>query len=126
MTIDDIIKFQENYSNIENTAANIISYIKSKYPGVLKFGRFATYDSIDVWADGIVVNYYDYRYYIKELDSIDVPFEAFADGGMIPWCDGYVVPILKSMEEVEEKAKTAEEDRERNEYERLRDKFENK
>lgn len=126
MTIDDIKKFQENYSSIENTAANIISYIKNKYPGVLRFGRFASYDSIEVWVDGIVVNYYDYGYDIKEVDSINVPFEAFTDGGMIPWCDGYAGPILKSMEEKKEKAKTAEEERERKEYERLRNKFENK
>lgn len=126
MTIDDIKKFQENYSSIENTAANIISYIKRKYPGVLRFGRFASYDSIEVWADGIIVNYYDYGYDIKESDSIIVPFEAFTDGGMIPWCDGYADPILKSMEEKKEKAKTVEEERERKEYERLRNKFENK
>ena len=126
MTIDDIKKFQKNYSSIEDTAANIISYIKNKYPGVLRFGRFASYDSIEVWADGIIVNYYDYGYDIKEVDSINVPFEAFTDGGMIPWCDGYAGPILKSMEEKKEKAKTAEEERERNEYERLRNKFENK
>lgn len=126
MTIDDIKKFQKNYSSIEDTAANIISYIKSKYPGVLRFGRFASYDSIEVWADGIIVNYYDYGYDIKEVDSINVPFEAFTDGGMIPWCDGYAGPILKSMEEKKEKAKTAEEERERKEYERLKNKFENK
>lgn len=126
MTIDDIKKFQKNYSSIEDTAANIISYIKSKYPGVLRFGRFASYDSIEVWADGITVNYYDYGYDIKEVDSINVPFEAFTDGGMIPWCDGYAGPILKSMEEKKEKAKTAEEERERKEYERLKNKFENK
>ena len=45
---------------------------------------------------------------------------------MIPWCDGYADPILKSIEEKKEKAKTAEEERERKEYERLRNKFENK
>ena len=126
MTIDDIKKFQKNYSSIEDTAANIISYIKNKYPGVLRFGRFASYDSIEVWADGIIVNYYDYGYDIKEVDSINVPFEAFTDGGMIPWCDGYAGPILKGMEEKKEKAKTAEEERERKEYERLKNKFENK
>lgn len=126
MTIDDIKKFQKNYSSIEDTAANIISYIKNKYPGVLRFGRFASYDSIEVWADGIIVSYYDYGYDIKEVDSINVPFEAFTDGGMIPWCDGYAGPILKSMEEKKEKAKTAEEERERKEYERLKNKFENK
>lgn len=126
MTIDDIKKFQKNYSSVEDTAANIISYIKNKYPGVLRFGRFASYDSIEVWADGITVNYYDYGYDIKEVDSINVPFEAFTDGGMIPWCDGYAGPILKSIEEKKEKAKTAEEERERKEYERLRNKFENK
>ena len=126
MTIDDIKNFQKNYSSIEDTAANIISYIKNKYPGVLRFGRFASYDSIEVWADGIIVSYYDYGYDIKELDSINVPFEAFTDGGMIPWCDGYAGPILKSIEEKKEKAKTAEEERERKEYERLRNKFENK
>lgn len=126
MTIDDIKNFQKNYSSIEDTAANIISYIKNKYPGVLRFGRFASYDSIEVWADGIIVSYYDYGYDIKELDSINVPFEAFTDGGMIPWCDGYAGPILKSIEEKKEKAKTAEEERERKEYERLKNKFENK
>lgn len=95
--------------------------------GVLHYGHYGAFERIE-WdysdENSISVRYYDYGYDLYESATLSIPADILFDDKKIDsWIKSEVDKALKKKERQRKAAEKYQEERERQEYERLKEKF---
>lgn len=125
-----LIKFVEKYDKEASRVFNKLQKADQEAKtGILHYGSYGTFERIE-WdysdEDSIVVRYYDYGYDLYDSATLKIPADILFDDKKI---DKWIkLKVDDALEKEEEKRKVAEkhkEEKERQEYERLKEKFGN-
>ena len=117
-------KYDEEASRVFNKLERADHEAKT---GILHYGSYSTFERIE-WdysdEDSIVVRYYDYGYDLYESATLKIPADILFDDKKIDkWIKSIIDANLKAKEEVELAKQKAKEEKERQVYERLKEKF---
>lgn len=117
-------KYDEEASRVFNKLQRADQEAKT---GILHYGNYGTFERIE-WdysdEDSIVVRYYDYGYDLYESATLKIPADILFDDKKIDkWIKSIIDANLKAKEEAELAKQKAKEEKERQEYERLKEKF---
>ena len=117
-------KYDEEASRVFNKLQKADQEAKT---GILHYGSYGTFERIE-WdysdEDSIVVRYYDYGYDLYESATLKIPADILFDDKKIDkWIKSIIDANLKAKEEAELAKQKAKEEKERQEYERLKEKF---
>ena len=101
--------------------------LKSK-TNIIRYGSSASFERVE-WEESdennIVIRYYDYYYDLYDSSILVIPARIlFNDEEIDKWIQGLITDALKKIEELKQKAKLRNEEKEKLEYERLKAKFE--
>ena len=117
-------KYDEEASRVFNKLQRADQEAKT---GILHYGRYGTFERIE-WdysdENSISVRYYDYGYDLYESATVSIPADILFDDKKIDtWVKSIIDANLKAKEDAELAKKKAKEEKERQEYERLKEKF---
>lgn len=118
-------KYDEEASRVFNKLQRADQEVKT---GILHYGRYSTFERIE-WdysdENSISVRYYDYGYDLYESATVSIPADILFDDKKIDkWIKSIIDANLKAKEEAELAKQKAKEEKERQVYERLKEKFE--
>lgn len=125
-----LIKLVEKY---EEEASRVFDKLQKAdqeaKTSILDYGRYGTFERIE-WdysdENTIVVRYYDYGYDLYDSATLKIPADILFDDKKIDkWIKSIIDAKLKEKEEKELAKQKAIEDKERQVYERLKEKFGN-
>ena len=123
-----LIKLVEKY---EEEASRVFDKLQKAdqeaKTSILDYGRYGTFERIE-WdysdEDSIVVRYYDHGYDLYDSATLKIPADILFDDKKIDkWIKSIIDAKLKEKEEKELAKQKAIEDKERQVYERLKEKF---
>lgn len=123
-----LIKVVEKY---DEEASRVFSKLKKAdmevKAGVLHYGNYSAFEGIE-WdysdEDSIVIRYYDHGYDLYESTTLGIPADILFDDKKIDkWIKSEIKAELKEKEEEELAEQKAKDEKERKEYERLKEKF---
>lgn len=127
MNIQDIKTYMRIEEELYDLCINIFRYVKDRYIKYLMFGRYSSYSKHHVSDTGICIEYSDYGYDYYDCAWLpDIPLELLeSESSWQKFLDDYYKK--KAEEEKQRKAKEeqAKEDKERELYKKLKEKFEN-
>lgn len=94
---------------------------------IIEYGKYATMERIE-WdysdENNISIRYYDHGYDLYCSCSINIPADIFFDEYKIDaWIKSQISTELKRLEKAKEACKKIQEEKERKEYERLKEKY---
>ena len=117
-------KYDEEASRVFNKLQKADQEAKT---GVLHYGRYGAFERIE-WdysdENSISVRYYDYGYDLYESATVSIPADILFDDKKIDkWVKSIIDANLKAKEDAELAKQKAKEEKERQEYERLKEKF---
>ena len=126
MTKEEILNAKKLHEQLEEKATSLIYYLRGKCEDCLKYGKYSSLDRLIIYDKFIEIIYIDHGADYYKDATINAPIEAFegGDNSYEEWADGYIAEYLKKEEEREAKKRAADEKRDREEYERLKKKFE--
>lgn len=117
-------KYDEEASRVFNKLQRADQEAKT---GILHYGSYGAFERIE-WdysdEESIVVRYYDYGYDLYESATLKIPADILFDDKKIDkWIKSIIDANLKAKKEAELAKQKAKEEKERQEYERLKEKF---
>ena len=117
-------KYDEEASRVFNKLQRADQEAKT---GILHYGSYGTFERIE-WdysdENSISVRYYDYGYDLYESATVSIPADILFDDKKIDkWVKSIIDANLKAKEDAELAKQKAKEEKERQEYERLKEKF---
>ena len=124
MTREEFEIFKSLKEKFENKVVELFDYIEEKYLDVLEFGKFSCYHHYDMYDDIICIEYYDYGYDLYDSRVIDIPINDFLSNSF-EWADNWANDIRETKRKKKEKEKEYIEKQEREELQRLKEKYEN-
>ena len=117
-------KYDEEASRVFNKLQRADQEAKT---GILHYGHYGAFERIE-WdysdENSIVVRYYDHGYDLYESATLNIPADILFDDKKIDkWIKSIIDANLKAKEEAELAKQKAKEEKERQVYERLKEKF---
>lgn len=100
---------------------DIFSYIKKNYPSVLYFGEYSKFSNVKCYPNDVTFEYYDS--YDFESSLIEIPINDFLTDPY-KWADEWAKAIIAAKEHTRQRLNEIALQKERDEYERLKKKFE--
>lgn len=101
----------------------IFSYIKKNYVGALNFGRYSQFSNAKCYSNDVTIEYYDSGDSYHEFSLIEIPTDDFLTNPY-KWVDDWAKEIIAEKEYTRKRLNEIAEQKERDEYERLKKKFE--
>ncbi|MBO6273886.1 hypothetical protein J6O48_14105 [bacterium] len=124
MTREEFKTYQMLTKKFYECCNDIFSYIKKNYISVLSFGIKSEFCGGDYDNDNIVIIYcYQGHYYDEEQEQIYIPINNFFDEPY-KWVDEWANKLIVEKEATRQRLDEIALQKERNEYERLKKKFE--
>lgn len=124
MTQEEFKTYQTLINKFSEHCNDIFSYIKKNYIGVLKFDTKSEFCGGDYDNDDISIIYcYQGHYYDEEREQIYIPINNFFDDPY-KWVDEWAKEIIAEKEFTRRRLNEIALQKERDEYERLKKKFE--
>jgi hypothetical protein len=123
-----LIKLVEKY---DEEASRVFSKLQKAdleaITGILHYGRYGAFERIE-WdysdENSISVRYYDYGYDLYESASLSIPADILFDDIKIDkWITSEIDKALEKKERQRKATEKYQEEKERQEYERLKEKF---
>lgn len=117
-------KYDEEASRVFNKLQRADQEAKT---GILYYGHYGAFERIE-WdysdENSIVVSYYDYGYDLYESTSLSIPADILFDDKKIDkWITSEIDKALEKKERQRKATEKYQEEKERQEYERLKEKF---
>lgn len=123
MTRDEFEMFKSLKEKLEHEVIGLFDYIKKNYPDVLAFGRYSIYHHYDMNSKIIWIEYFDYGYDSFDSRDIDIPVNDFLSNPF-EWADDWANHIRVEKQKEKDNAIKRKEKKEREELQRLKDKYE--
>ena len=123
MTKEELEMFKSLKEKLEHEVTELFDYIKKKYLDVLAFGRYSSYHHYDMNDDIIWIEYFDDGYYCYDSRDIDIPINDFLSNPF-EWADCWANNIRAEKQKEKDNAIKEQEKKEREELQRLKDKYE--
>lgn len=124
MTQEEFKTYQMLTNKFYEDCENLFLYIKKNYVSVLSADTKSEFCGGDYDNDDIIIIYcYQGHYYDEERDQIYIPINNFFDDPY-KWIDEWAKAIIAEKEATRQRLNEIAEQKERDEYERLKKKFE--
>lgn len=123
MTQEEFKMFRNLKDKFEHEICDLFYYIKGKYSDVLAFGRFSSYHHYGMNDEIIWIEYFDYGYDLYDSRHIDIPISDFLSNPS-KWADNWANNIRIKEQEKKDNAIKELEKKEKEELQRLIDKYE--
>lgn len=124
MTREEFQTYQMLTNKFSEDCENLFSYIKKNYVSALSFDTKSEFCGGDYDNDNIEIIYcYQGHYYDEEQKSIYIPINSFFDDPY-KWVDKWAKEIIAEKEYTRKRLDEIAAQKERDEYERLKKKFE--
>lgn len=124
MTREEFQTYQTLTKKLYECCNDIFSYIKKNYVSVLSFDTKSEFCAGDYDNDDIVIIYcYQGHYYDEEQKQIYIPINSFFNDPY-KWVDEWAKEIIAKKEYTRKRFNEIAAQKERDEYERLKKKFE--
>lgn len=124
MTREEFKTYQTLTEKFSEYCDSIFSYIKKNYIDVLKFGKYSAFSHTNLEDNNIIeLEYYDCGYDCYDYDTIKIPIDDFFNDPY-KWIDKWTKEIIAKKEATRQRLNEIAEQKERDEYERLKKKFE--
>lgn len=122
--IELVEKYDEEASRVFNKLQKADQEAKT---GILHYGRYGAFERIE-WdysdENSISVRYYDYGYDLYESATVSIPADILFDDKKIDkWIMSEIDKALEKKERQRKATEKYQEEKERQEYERLKEKF---
>ena len=128
MNVQDIKNFIKVKEELSNLSFDIFYYVKEKYVDQLEFGRYSSYSKYYfINEKELCIEYYEYGYDCYNENWLPkIPIEFLEEEtSWKKFLDDYYEKKKKEKEEKKAKEEQDKEDRERELYKKLKQKFEN-
>lgn len=117
-------KYDEEATRIFNKLKEVDLEIKA---GIIEYGYDSDFERIEwdeSYDDSIVVRYYDCGYDLYDSSTLLIPADILFDGTKIDkWIKSKIDEALEKKEQMRKATEKRQEEKERQEYERLKEKF---
>ena len=123
MTREEFQTYRTLSEKFSDYCNDIFSYIKKNYIGVLKFDKDSAFSHANLEDNHIELEYYDWGYDCYDYDKIKIPVDDFF-GDPYKWVDEWAKKIIAQKEYTRKRLDEIAAQKERDEYERLKKKFE--
>lgn len=121
MTREEFQTYQTLSEKFYKYCNDIFSYIKKNYVSVLSFGKYSEFSNAKCYPDDVTFEYYDSQDFENSL--IEIPINDFLTNPY-KWVDEWAKEIMAEKEYTRQYFNKIAEQKERDEYERLKKKFE--
>lgn len=121
MTREEFQTYQTLGEKFSEYCNDIFSYIKKNYVSVLSFGKYSEFSNAKCYTDDVTFEYYDSQDFENSL--IEIPINDFLTNPY-KWADEWAKEIIAENEAARQRWNEMTLQKERNEYERLKKKFE--
>ena len=123
MTREEFQTYQTLTEKFSEYCDSVFSYIKKNYISVLKFGKDSAFSHANLEDNNIELEYYDWGYDCYDYDRIKIPIDDFFNDPY-KWVDKWAKEIIAEKEATRQRLNEIALQKERDEYERLKKKFE--
>lgn len=122
MTLEEFKTYQILTEKFSEYCDSIFSYIKKNYIDVLKFSKHSAFSQANLGDNNIELEYYDCGYDYYDYDTIKIPIDDFFNDPC-KWVDEWAKEIIAKKEATRQQLNEIALQKERDEYERLKKKF---
>lgn len=123
MTKKELEVYKSIKEKLEEETLKLFRYIKEKHLDVLEFGSWSSYHHYELNNKTICIEYYDYGYDCYDSSEIEIPVYDFLNRPK-EWADEWANKIREKCKKQKQKQLEYEEKREREELQRLKEKYE--
>lgn len=122
MTREEFQTYQTLTEKFSKYCEDIFSYVKKNYISFLEFGRDSVFSHANLEDNNIELEYYDWGYDCYDYDTIKIPVDDFFNDPY-KWADEWAKAMIAEKEATRQRLNEIAEQKERDEYERLKKKF---
>lgn len=123
MTREEFQTYQTLTEKFSKYCKDIFSYIQKNYISFLKFGQDSVFSHANLEDNIIELEYYDWGYDCYDYDRIRIPVDDFFNDPY-KWVDKWAKAMIAEKEATRQRLNEIAEQKEKDEYERLKKKFE--
>ena len=123
MTKKELEAYKSIKEKLKEETSKLFRYIKEKYLDVLKFDSWSSYHHYELYDKIICIEYYDRGYDCYDSSDIEIPIDDFLNRPK-EWVDEWASEIRKERKKQKQKQLEDEEKREKEELQRLKEKYE--